>query len=151
MRFKPEQHLEMARRLQARCETQLDPKKAEKQARMANVFRRLAERAAKQSVAAIPTTQDASIQPADKVAAHPNEGGRLSDRRGSRDYFAEYNLAVEAYERELNRAFGFAFLPELDQQGAEAPPGSELRRTYDAMVEARRARDERHPPGTWMG
>ncbi|MCA1381466.1 hypothetical protein [Bradyrhizobium sp. BRP23] len=151
MRFTPEQHLEMARRLQARCETELDPKKAEKQARMANVFRRLAERAGKRSVADIAPTQDVSIQQNDKVAAHANEGSRLTDRRGGRDYFADYNLAVQAYERELNRAFGFAFLPELDQQGAEAPPGSELRRTYDAMVEARRARDERHPPGTWMG
>ena len=151
MRFRPEQHLEMARRLQERCETELDPKKAEKQARMAKVFRRLAERAGNRSVADIATTQEVSIQRTDKVAAHANEGGRLSGRTAGRDYFAEYNLAVEAYERELNRAFGFAFLPELDQQGAEAPPGSELRRTYDAMVEARRARDERHPPGTWMG
>lgn len=151
MRFKPEQHLEMARRLQARCEVELDPKKAEKQARMANVFKRLAERAGKQSVVDIATTQDVSIQQTDNVAAHANEGSRLSDRREVRDYFAEYNLAVEAYERELNRAFGFAFLPELDKQGADAPPGSELRRAYEAMLKARRARDERHPPGTWMG
>ncbi|MCP1774882.1 hypothetical protein ABIF68_000920 [Bradyrhizobium japonicum] len=75
----------------------------------------------------------------------------VSDQGAARDYFAEYHSAIEAYERELNRAFGFAFMPELDQKGAEALPGSELRRTYDAMVEARRARDERHPPGTWMG
>jgi hypothetical protein len=75
----------------------------------------------------------------------------LSDRGDVHDFFADYHSAVEAYERELKRAFGFAFLPELDQQGAEAPPGSGLRRVYEMMVETRRARDERHPPGTWMG
>jgi len=75
----------------------------------------------------------------------------LSDQNTARDYFVEYRLALEAYERELNRAFGFAFMAECNEEGAEAPPGSELRRTYDAMIKARRARDERHPPGTWMG
>lgn len=75
----------------------------------------------------------------------------MADRRGARDYFAEYHSALKAYERELRRAFGFAFLPELNQEGAEAPAGSELRRAYEAMVEARKARDERHPPGTWIG
>lgn len=75
----------------------------------------------------------------------------MSGQGAARDYLAEYRLAIEAYERELNREFGFAFMPECNQEGAEAPLGSELRRTYNAMIEARKARDERHPPGTWMG
>jgi hypothetical protein len=79
------------------------------------------------------------------------EESTLDDQGTARDYFAEYHSAIEAYERELKRAFGFAFMPECSQEGAEAPAGSELRRTYDAMVEAKKARDERHPPGTWMG
>ena len=64
----------------------------------------------------------------------------MDEQGTARDYFAEYHSAIEAYERELKRAFGFAFMPECNQGGAEAPPGSELRRTYDAMVEARRER-----------
>lgn len=44
-----------------------------------------------------------------------------------------------------------AEIHECNQEGAKAPLGSELRRTYDTMVEARKARDEEHSPGTWMG
>ncbi|UQD98216.1 hypothetical protein [Bradyrhizobium japonicum] len=73
----------------------------------------------------------------------------MSDR--TRDYFDEFAVAVAAYGKELEKIFGFAFLSEHDDSGKDAPPGSMLRRTYDAMIEARRERDERHPPGTWMG
>lgn len=75
----------------------------------------------------------------------------MSDQTRARDYFAEYHAAIEAYGRELKTVFGFAFMPELDETGKNAAPGSALRRAYDAMIEARRARDARHPPGTWMG
>lgn len=81
----------------------------------------------------------------------PIEKNMSSDQGTARDYFAEYHSAIDAYERELKRAFGLAFMPECNQEGAEAPLGSELRRAYDAMMKAREARDERHPPGTWMG
>jgi hypothetical protein len=75
----------------------------------------------------------------------------VTDRTRARDYFAEYNAAVEAYGKELEKVFGRAFLPDCDHRGKDAPPGSALRRAYDAMVEAERERDERHPPGTWIG
>lgn len=51
MRYKPEQHLKMARRLQSRSEAEPDQAKAEKQARMADLFRRLAVKASKQPLA----------------------------------------------------------------------------------------------------
>ncbi len=160
MRFKAEQHDEMAKRLLASSEIESDPEKARRQARMANVFLRLAEKARKQSAANIPVTRLAAEQIED--AGQPNSAlngtltGSPDEPTGPfqgavRDYFAEYHSAIEAYGRELKRACGFAFMPECNQEGAEAPLGSELRRTYDAMVEARRARHERHPPGTWMG
>jgi hypothetical protein len=76
---------------------------------------------------------------------------KLTDRTTARDYFAEYNAAIEAYGRELEKVFGRAFMPEYDRRGKDATPGSALRQAYDAMVEARRERDERHPPGTWIG
>ena len=75
----------------------------------------------------------------------------LTDRTRARDYFAEYHAAIEAYGRAIENAFGFAFVPEHDRRGKDAAPGSALRQAYDAMVEAERERDERHPPGTWMG
>jgi hypothetical protein len=55
------------------------------------------------------------------------------------------------YGRAIEDAFGFAFVPELDRRGKDAAPGSALRQAYDAMVEAERERDDRHPPGTWIG
>ncbi|MCS3726185.1 hypothetical protein [Bradyrhizobium betae] len=161
MRFKPEQHLEMARRLQARCEVEPDPEKAEKQARMANVFLRLAEKARKQLAADVaPVTRLSAEQTEDVGQPNSALNGILTGspeeptdpfQGAARDYFAEYHSAIEAYERELKRAFGFAFMPECNQDGAQAPLGSELRRAYDTMIESRKARDERHPPGTWMG
>jgi hypothetical protein len=75
----------------------------------------------------------------------------LTDRTRARDYFAEYHAAIEAYGKEIEKAFGFAFSPEYDDRGKDAAPGSALRRAYDAMVEAERERDERQPPGTWIG
>jgi hypothetical protein len=63
----------------------------------------------------------------------------FTDRTRARDYFAEYRAAVEAYGRELEKAFGFTFLPEHDDKGKEATPGSALPQAYDAMVEAERA------------
>jgi hypothetical protein len=75
----------------------------------------------------------------------------LTDRTRARDYFAEYHAAVEAYGREIEKAVGFAFMPAHDDTGKDATPGSALRQAYDAMVEAERERDERHPPGTWIG
>jgi hypothetical protein len=75
----------------------------------------------------------------------------LTDRTRARDYFAEYHAAVEAYRKELKSVFDLAFMPECDHRGKDAAPGSPLRRAYDAMVEADREQDERHPPGTWIG
>ena len=75
----------------------------------------------------------------------------LTDRTRARDYHAEYHAAVEAYAREIEKAVGFAFMPEHDDKGKDATPGSALRQAYDAMVEAEREQDERHPPGTWIG
>ena len=75
----------------------------------------------------------------------------MTDQTRARDYFAEYHAAIEAYGKEIEKAFGVAFLPEHDRRGKNAAPGSALRKAYDAMVEARRERDQRHPPGTWMG
>jgi hypothetical protein len=75
----------------------------------------------------------------------------LTDRTRARDYSAEYHAAVEAYRREIENTFGVAFLPESDRRGKDAEPGSALRQAYDAMVEAERERDERHPSGTWIG
>jgi hypothetical protein len=48
MRFTRGQHSEMAERLDERASRNTDPAKAEKQAAMANTFRLLARRAAKQ-------------------------------------------------------------------------------------------------------
>jgi hypothetical protein len=48
MRFTRSQHLEMAERLRERAKKNPDPEKAKKQAAMANTFRLLARRAAKQ-------------------------------------------------------------------------------------------------------
>lgn len=42
MRFKPEQHLEMASRLHERAQAEGDPKRAKKQQAMAEVFHKLA-------------------------------------------------------------------------------------------------------------
>jgi hypothetical protein len=75
----------------------------------------------------------------------------LTDRTRARDYFAEYHAAIEAYRREIENAFGFAFASEHDRRGKGAAPGSALRQAYDAMIEAERERDDRHPPGTWIG
>jgi hypothetical protein len=75
----------------------------------------------------------------------------LTDRTRARDYFAEYHAAIEAYRKAIEDAFGFAFGPEHDCRGKDAPPGSALRQTYDAMTEAERERDDRHPLGTWIG
>jgi hypothetical protein len=75
----------------------------------------------------------------------------LTGRTRARDYHAEYHAAVEAYGREIEKAVGFAFVPEHDRRGKDAAPGSALRQAYDAMVKAERERDERHPLGTWMG
>jgi hypothetical protein len=75
----------------------------------------------------------------------------LTDRTRARDYFAEYHAAIEVYRKALEDALGFAFLPEYDRSGKDAAPGSALRQAYDAMIEAERERDDRHPPGTWIG
>ena len=48
MRFISDQHTEMAERLDERAKQNPDPEKAKKQAAMANTFRLLARRAAKQ-------------------------------------------------------------------------------------------------------
>ena len=48
MRFTSDQHTEMAERLDERAKQNPDPEKAKKQAAMANTFRLLARRAAKQ-------------------------------------------------------------------------------------------------------
>jgi hypothetical protein len=48
MRFSPQSHMEMAKRLDERAKKSDDPKKAKKIAAMANTFRLLARRAAKQ-------------------------------------------------------------------------------------------------------
>jgi hypothetical protein len=48
MRFTQSQHLEMSRRLHERAKKNPDPEKAKKQAAMANVFKLLAAKAAKQ-------------------------------------------------------------------------------------------------------
>ena len=75
----------------------------------------------------------------------------MTDRTRARDYFAEYHAAVEAYRSELEKVLGYAFLPESNRSGMDAAPGTALRQAYDAMIEAERERDDRHPPGTWMG
>ncbi|MFL6465806.1 MAG: hypothetical protein ACJ73N_15530 [Bryobacteraceae bacterium] len=64
----------------------------------------------------------------------------MTDRTRARDYFAEYHAAVAAYGREIEKAFGFAFMSEHDRRGKDAAPGSALRQAYDAMAEARRER-----------
>jgi predicted aminopeptidase len=86
----------------------------------------------------------------DGLVWRPAESG-LTGRTGARDYFAEYHAAIAAYRKELEKVFGFAFMPEDDDSGKHAAPGSALRNAYDAMVKARKERDERHPPGTWIG
>jgi hypothetical protein len=48
MRFNSDQHSEMAERLHARAKKNPDPVKAKKQAAMANTFRLVARRAAKE-------------------------------------------------------------------------------------------------------
>ena len=48
MRFSHDQHEEMSKRLHERSKAERNPEAAEKQAAMANVFRQLAKRAAKQ-------------------------------------------------------------------------------------------------------
>jgi hypothetical protein len=48
MRFNSDQHSKMAERLHERAKQNTDPEKAKKQAAMANTFRLLARRAAKQ-------------------------------------------------------------------------------------------------------
>ena len=67
----------------------------------------------------------------------------MTDRTRARDFFAEYHAAIEAYRREIENAFGFAFVPEHDRRGKDAAPGSALRQAYDAMIEAERERDDR--------
>jgi hypothetical protein len=65
----------------------------------------------------------------------------LTDRTRARDYHAEYHAAVEAYGREIEKAVGFAFMPEHDDRGKNAAPGSALRQAYEAMIQAERERD----------
>jgi hypothetical protein len=48
MRFSHDQHKEMSKRLHERSKAERNPEAAKKQAAMANVFRQLAEKAAKQ-------------------------------------------------------------------------------------------------------
>jgi hypothetical protein len=43
----------------------------------------------------------------------------LTDRTRARDYFAEYQAAIEVYGRAIENAFSFAFVPEHDRRGKE--------------------------------
>jgi hypothetical protein len=144
----PGQHIQMAALLYGKAEETKDERRKQDRILLANSHLDMATKLIKHEgpSRANQRSQDRNLRLFGRAVQK-----NMTDPSRGRDYFAEYHAAIDTYRKEIEKVFGFAFRPEYDERGKDAVPGSALRKAYDAMVEARRERDDRHPPGTWIG